>query len=117
MHFYKHFFENETLCIKAEKLGNEDDLVNMNFSLKHNSNKNYFKNNKIYCSITCGENNIYKSAQIQDDGTFQPFIIPIYLLQPSYKVSFYNIKNKFLFAFNKTINDIKSKKQSNKKYL
>ena len=113
--FSKNYLDDEILYIKAEKLGNEDDLVNMNFSLKHNSNKNYFKNNKIYCSITCGENNIYKSAQIQDDGTFQPFIIPIHLLQPSYKVSFYNIKNKFLFAFNKTINDIKSKKQSNKK--
>ena len=57
--FCEKYFEDEELCIKAEKLGNEEDILNVNFSLKHNTDKEYFINNKIYYSIKCGLNDIY----------------------------------------------------------
>ena len=110
--FCEKYFEDEELCIKAEKLGNEEDILNVNFSLKHNSDKEYFINNKFYFSIKCGANDIYESAQIEDDGTFKPCNIPIYLLHPSYTISFFNLKNKFLFSFQKKIDEIKLKQQS-----
>ena len=109
--FTKNFVEDESLVIKAEKLGKDEDLLNIKITLKNNSDPKFFINNKLYYLITCRNNDIYKSAEITNNGIFAPIQIPTCLLQPSYKVSFYNFSNKAIFTFNRTTQKVKAKEK------
>ena len=114
--YSKDYFEDESLCIKAQKIGEEEDLLDVKLIFSHISDPNYFTNNKMYYFITSGANDIYESAQNNDDGTFWPILIPLNLLEPEYTISFYNLQNKLRFSFKRTINELKSKKQVKKKF-
>ena len=47
------------LVIKGEKLGNDEDVLNVKISIKDSNDPYYFSNNKIYYLITCGSNDIF----------------------------------------------------------
>ena len=107
------FLGNETLIIKGEKMGQNDDFLEVKFALKENGNKysNYFLNNKMTFIITCQEKKLYSSEEISQDGKFAPVKIPICLLMPFYTVSFYNVYNQLVTSFNKTIQEIVNSKE------
>ena len=107
--FIKDFDKDQSLVIKVKKLGKEEDLLNIRINLKNNSDPNFFINNKLYYLITCRNNDIYKSAEISNNGIFAPIQIPTCLLQPSYTISFYNFFNKPIFTYNRTTQDVKTK--------
>jgi len=107
--FIKDFDKDQSLVIKVKKLGKEEDLLNIRINLKNNSDPNFFINNKLYYLITCRNNDIYKSAEISNNGIFAPIQIPTCLLQPSYTISFYNFFNKPIFTYNRTTQDVKAK--------
>ena len=101
---------NETLIIKGEKMGQNDDILDIKFCLKENGyeKSNYFFNNKMIYVITCKDKKIYSSEEISNDGTFLPIKIPTCLLLPFYTVSFYNSYNQLVITFNKSIQEINS---------
>ena len=106
-YIYK-FDGNETLIIKGEKMGKNDDILDVKFCLKENGyeQSNYFYNNKLIYIITCKDKKIYSSEEISNKGKFAPIQIPTCLLLPFYTVSFYNSYNQLVTSFNKTIQDI-----------
>ena len=99
---------NKMLVIKGEKLINDEDLLNVRISLNDSNDPYYFVKNKIYYLITCGSNDIYKSAEIMDNGVFIPIQIPICLLKPSYTISFYNYNKVQIFTYNRITDEIKT---------
>ena len=103
---------NETLIIKGEKMGQNDDFLDMKFVLKENvyDQSNYFFNNKITYIVTCKDKKIYSSEEISNEGKFETARIPTCLLMPYYTVSFYNAYNQLTGSFNKTIQEIDSSK-------
>jgi len=103
---------NETLIIKGEKMGQNDDFLDMKFVLKENGydQSNYFFNNKITYIVTCKDKKIYSSEEISNEGKFETARIPTCLLMPYYTVSFYNAYNQLTGSFNKTIQEIDSSK-------
>jgi len=107
------FLGNETLIIKGEKMGQNDDFLEVKFALKENGNEysNYFLNNKMTFIITCQEKKLYSSEEISPDGKFAPVKIPICLLMPFYTVSFYNVYNQLVTSFNKTIQEVVNSKE------
>ena len=106
--FIHKYSNDESLIIKAEKLEKEEDLLNIKFILKNDLDSNYFEKNKLYYLISCGNNDIYESAQNTKEGVFDPINIPVNLLQPFYTIHFYNLENELLFSFENSINRIKS---------
>ena len=103
---------NETLIIKGEKMGQNDDFLDMKFVLKENGydQSNYFFNNKTTYIVTCKDKKIYSSEEISNDGKFETARIPTCLLMPFYTVTFYNAYNQLTGSFNKTIQEIDSSK-------
>ena len=108
--FMNKYQGNETLIIKGEKIGNNNDFLNIKLNLRENGyeHSNYFINNKIFYILTCQDKKIYSSEPINNDGDFVPIKIPICLLQPFYTISFYNSYNQLVTTFNKAIKDINS---------
>ena len=106
--FIHKYSNDESLIIKAEKLEKEEDLLNIKFILKNDLDSNYFEKSKLYYLISCGNNDIYESAQNTKEGVFDPINIPVNLLQPFYTIHFYNLENELLFSFENSINRIKS---------
>ena len=99
--------EKESLVIKAEKLGNEDDLLDVKLSLKNEDDPNYFENNKFYYVISHGNKKIYKSGEITNEGNFEPIHIPTNLLQPHYQIKFFNFNNEKIYSLRSDIDNIK----------
>ena len=109
--YYYKIDGSETLIIKGEKMGKNDDLLEVKFTLKDSSNQiNYFENNKMTFIITCKNKKIYSSEQSNNDGEFQSVKIPTCLLEPLYTVTFYNSYNQIILSFDKSIKDIDSSK-------
>ena len=104
----------ESLIVKAEKLENYDDLLDVRFIIKDNdAQNNYFanNNNKLYYFITCNNKKIYKSSLISNIGTFENIYIPTNILQPEFTVSIYDSKNQLINYFQRSTKDIKAKYQ------
>ena len=108
--FIKKYNGDETLVIKAEKMGKNDTLLNIKFSMKENGkdNSDYFINNKLFFVIYCRGKKIYSSEAINNAGIFNDIDIPSCLLLPFYTVNFYNSYNQLVSTFNKTIDEIQS---------
>jgi hypothetical protein len=108
--FIKKYNGDETLVIKAEKMGKNDTLLNIKFSMKENGkdHSNYFINNKLFFVIYCKGKKIYSSESINNAGIFNDIDIPSCLLLPYYTVNFYNSYNQLVSTFNKTIDEIQS---------
>ena len=100
--------EKETLIIKGEKMGKNDDFLRMEFFVKENGNdkSDYFKTNKLIFEITSKNKKLYTSEEINDEGKFAPVQIPTCLLEPFYTVSVYNSFDQLVGTFNKTIKEI-----------
>ena len=102
------------LVVNGVRLPNNEDLLNVKISLVEDGhNSNYFVNRKIYFSIACGNKNIYRSAEIMDNGVFIPTQIPICVLQPSYTINFYNSNNEKKFFYKVFTNNIKAREFKN----
>ena len=110
--FIKKYDGNETLVIKAEKIGKNDLFVDMKFSLKVNDKEHskYFINNKILYVLTCKDRKIYSSEAINDEGQFNTVEIPSCLLYPYYTVNFYNCYNQLISTFDKKVDELNSNK-------
>ena len=106
--FIKKYYGNETLVIKADKMGKNDKFVDIKFVIKENGKdySNYFKNNKIIYFITCKGQKIYSSEAINDQGIFNTIEIPTCILLPYYTVNFYNCYNQLISTFNKRIDEL-----------
>ena len=104
--------ENEYLAIKAEKMGKLDEVLNIEFSLKNELNPNYFANNKIKFVISANNNKLYSSSPILDNGTFESTNIPLYLLKPSYNACFYDLNERLLGIYLKTIDGMQYKDEN-----
>ena len=106
--FSKQYEGNETLVIKAEKMGRNDTCVDFKFSLKENGmNTYYFVNNKkIIYVISNKDKKLYSSESISNNGEFNNIQIPCFLLYPFYTINVYN-NNKLIGSFNKSVDDIK----------
>ena len=102
---------DESLVIKAEKLPKDEDILNLKITLKSDLGPNFFIKNKLYYLVTCRNIDIYRSAEIMNNGVFVPSQIPTCLLQTSYTISFYNFNNKQIFNYNRTIQKVKSKEK------
>ena len=100
---------DESLVIKAEKLGKIQDSLDVKFVFKETDpNGKYFVENKIYYFITCNNQKIYRSSLISNNGTFESIYIPNCLLQPKYTVTFYNKNHQRIFQFEKTTDQVKA---------
>ena len=106
--FIIKYFQDEKLIVKAEKIGKNNAVINLKFSLNlDDKNLNYFSKHKLIYLITCKEQKLYSSEEISNEGTFNPIEIPVCLLQPFYTFNLYDSHHKLLYTFNKKIDDIK----------
>ena len=104
----KKYDGNETLVIRAEKMGKNDIAVDIKYSIKKNGkDSKYFVDNKLIFVITCKDKKIYSSEAISNEGLFNTVQIPACLLQPFYTVNFYNCYDQLISTFNKNIDEIK----------
>ena len=101
------------MIIKAEKLCKLEDSLYIKFMPRqiNEETKNFFTNNKFYCVITSNNKKLYKSSLISNEGTFEPIIIPICLLQPKYTISFYNKKEHLICTFDRTTQNVQSEQK------
>lgn len=107
--FIYNFFQDEKLIVKAEKIGKNNAVINLKFTLEmEQKNSNYFSKHKLIYLITCKEQKLYSSEEISSDGKFNPIEIPICLLQPFYTFTLYDSHHKILHSFNKKIEDVKA---------
>lgn len=106
------YIENEYLTIKAEKMGKLDDILNIKFTLKNEQKQNYFVKNKIKFVISANNNKLYSSSPILDNGTFESTNIPLYLLKPSYNACFYDLNERLLGIYLKTIDGMQYKDEN-----
>ena len=108
--FIKKYYGEETLVIRAEKMGKNDTIANIKLSMKENGkdHSNYFINNKLFYVIYCKDKKIYSSEAINNDGVFNDIDIPSCLLLPFYTVNFYNSYNQLVTTFNKKIDELQS---------
>ena len=107
--FIQKYDGEETLIIKADKMGKSDSLINIKFVIKENGeDSDYFKDNKLIYIISCKDSKIYSSEAINDEGEFDSVEVPICLLQPYYTVNFYNFYDQLVSCFNKTIDEVKN---------
>ena len=107
--FIQKYDGEETLIIKADKMGKSDSLINIKFVIKENGeDSDYFKDNKLIYIISCKDSKIYSSEAINDKGEFNSVEVPTCLLQPYYTVNFYNFYDQLVSSFNKTIDEVKN---------
>ena len=107
--FIQKYDGEETLIIKADKMGKSDSLINIKFVIKKNGeDSDYFKDNKLIYIISCKDSKIYSSEAINDKGEFNSVEVPTCLLQPYYTVNFYNYYDQLISSFNKTIDEVKN---------
>ena len=106
--------KDELFVIKAEKLGQDNEILNIYITLKNQNEPNYFTNHKLYYLVTSRNVDIYRSAEIRNNGSFVPSQIPTCLLQPNYTVSFYDYFGKPFFSITRTIQDVKKFEKAKK---
>ena len=74
--------------------------------MKNEQNPNYFVNNKIKFVISANNTTLFSSSPILDNGTFESTNIPLYLLNPSYNAFFYDLNDRLLGIYYKTIDGL-----------
>ena len=112
--FTMNLINDELFVVKAEKLGEDEGIIKIIITLKNEQEPNFFINHKLYYLVTCGNCDIYRSAEIINNGDFVPSQIPICLLQPNYTISFYNILGQPIFSFTRTIQEVKQYNKAKK---
>ena len=109
--FIFKYNNNESLMIKAEKLAQTEEVLNIRFFWQESAGDiNYFvnKDNKMFYIIFSNNKQIYSSPLITNLGIFEPIQIPICLLEPFYTVTFYTPDKKLITSFDKRLDDLMS---------
>ena len=105
---------NESLLIKAEKLGNYEDLLDVKLKIKVNNinnNNNSFSENQYFYVVSSNNKLVYKSSLNKKDGTFEPIYIPTCILQPDYTISLHNLYKQKIYSFNRATKDVQLKQK------
>ena len=91
---------SEMIKIQSKKVESSNKKLKIHFRINNNNlKKNSFLEDKFFFKIS-SEQDLYRSEIISNDGYFNPVKIPFYYLTPSFNVTFYNIKQEILTAFN-----------------
>ncbi len=115
--FTMNLINDELFVVKAEKLGVDEGILNIFITIKNEQEPNYFIDNKLYYLVTCRNCDIYRSAEIRNNGAFVPSQIPICLLQPNYTISFYNFRDEPVFSITRTIQKVIHSKKAKKNLI
>ena len=115
--FVINLINDELFVVKAEKLGVDEGILNIFITIKNEQEPNYFIDNKLYYLVTCRNCDIYRSAEIRNNGAFVPSQIPISLLQPNYTISFYNFHDEPIFSITRTIQNVIHNKKAKKNLI
>ena len=115
--FVINLINDELFVVKAEKLGVDEGILNIFITIKNEQEPNYFIDNKLYYLVTCRNCDIYRSAEIRNNGAFVPSQIPISLLQPNYTISFYNFRDEPIFSITRTIQNVIRNKKAKKNLI
>ena len=115
--FVINLINDELFVVKAEKLGVDEGILNIFITIKNEQEPNYFIDNKLYYLVTCRNCDIYRSAEIRNNGAFVPSQIPICLLQPNYTISFYNFRDEPIFSITRTIQNVIHNKKAKKNLI
>ena len=115
--FVINLINDELFVVKAEKLGVDEGILNIFITIKNEQEPNYFIDNKLYYLVTCRNCDIYRSAEIRNNGAFVPSQIPISLLQPNYTISFYNFRDEPIFSITRTIQNVIHNKKAKKNLI
>ena len=115
--FVINLINDELFVVKAEKLGVDEGILNIFITIKNEQEPNYFIDNKLYYLVTCRNCDIYRSAEIRNNGAFVPSQIPISLLQPNYTISFYNFRDEPIFSITRTIQNVIHNKMAKKNLI
>ena len=115
--FVINLINDELFVVKAEKLGVDEGILNIFITIKNEQEPNYFIDNKLYYLVTCRNCDIYRSAEIRNNGAFVPSQIPICLLQPNYTISFYNFRDEPVFSITRTIQKVIHSKKAKKNLI
>ena len=115
--FVINLINDELFVVKAEKLGVDEGILNIFITIKNEQEPNYFIDNKLYFLVTCRNCDIYRSAEIRNNGAFVPSQIPICLLQPNYTISFYNFHDEPIFSITRTIQNVIHNKMAKKNLI
>ena len=91
---------NENIKIKSEKVdASNKQKIKIHFRIKEDDiNDKKFSEDKFFFKISSGKD-LYRSEIISNDGYFKPAIIPIYYLNSSINITFYNLKQEILTTF------------------
>ena len=74
--------ENEILILQAEKLNQNEDIINVKFEISSNTMVSYKEiKNKMYYEIYSEKNILYRSECLNNQGIFNPVKIPVILFK------------------------------------
>ena len=109
--FVRKYEKDETLIIKAVKLGKGKSYVNINISIKENSpNNEYLEKKKLIFVINSNNSKIYSSESISRKGSYDQIKIPSFLISPEYKVDICEPKSDNIkCSYTKSIDSLKMK--------
>ena len=109
--FVRKYEKDETLIIKAVKLGKGKSYVNINISIKENSpNNEYLEKKKLIFVINSNNSKIYSSESISREGRYEQIKIPSFLISPEYKVDICEPKSDNIkCSYTKSIDSLKMK--------
>ena len=84
----------EILIISAEKIGQGEEIFKLDFDVRPNNPVDWKEiKNKFIFKLNSGNNLIYKSECISDNGVFNPIKIPAGILNKGMQFSFIDSKN------------------------
>ena len=117
--FVRKYEKDETLIIKAVKLGKGKSYVNININIKENSPDNeYLEKKKLIFIISSNNSKIYSSESISREGRYEQIKIPSFLISPEYKVDICEPKSDNIkCSYTKSIESLKMQNNNNNNNL
>ena len=104
---------DEQLIVKAEKLKQNEDIINIKFDIKPNKNVSFNEiKNKMYYEIY-SKDLLYRSEFLNNKGIFDPIKLPKYLFKNNnLKIKFYDCNKKKVGDFDLNIEELANDKKS-----
>lgn len=103
--FTQNLSKGEVISIISVPLSDTQEYLNINLQTKNYSQKDLTDWSKKCYYLISNQSKIYQSEALSDSGNFSVTNIPTNLLNPQFKIEFFNYKNKLVHSVNCSVAD------------